>query len=116
MNEKNALDFDQTIIQGSTYSRNFRLEIEDNGPINLTGFGLRGQIRPTATSDNATDFDINILDAVQGQINIFLSPADTAELTPGINVYDIELYNLTDATDVKKIMKGRMRVRAEVTR
>lgn len=116
MNEKNALDFDQTIIQGDRYVRNFRLEDADQNPMDLTGYGVRGQIRTTPASGDAVDFTASLINAAGGEISLSLTPGETAGLTPGINAYDVELYNLTDADDVIKILKGRIRVRAEVTR
>lgn len=109
-------DLDLHMYQGATF-RYVLTWLEDDVAKNLTNYTARMQVRPTPTSstvilDIDTDDDIT-LGGAAGTITIEVAAADTADIDPGLYVYDLEL--VTGAT-VTRLVEGVFMVSAEVTR
>jgi hypothetical protein len=107
------------VVQGSTFG--IRIDVlDDDGvtPVNLNGWAIRGVVK-----NKYSDLDSNILinlnpsitDAVNGIIQINLSPEQTAVLPITEAVYDVEKYSLVGSSHAVKLIKGKFRIYPEVT-
>ena len=110
--------YDTLCDQGATYERVVVLRDAAAGLINLTNFTAKMQIRPTAASTTVikeltTENGGITLGGAGGTISLFISDTDTAAMTPGSYVYDL---NLVTNTSVNKPLYGTFTVRAGVTR
>jgi len=102
-----------TIDQGSDFS--LQLTIQEGGSAkNLSGFSVRGQIRPTIDSSTLTaSFTGTVTNASSGICTVSLPYTTTDDISAGTYQYDIELY--TDST-VQRLLQGTATVKGEVTR
>lgn len=111
--------YDTICDQGATYERVIILRDAGASLLNLTNYTAQMQVRPTASSatvlKNLTTSNGGIaLGGAAGTVTLTIPAADTALLTPGTYVYDL---NLT-APDgkINKPLYGNFTVRAGVTR
>ena len=109
---------DLCIPQGATFSRVIRYS-KDGDEVNLTGFTARMQIRPTAASATTTlslttENTRIALGGVAGTITLSISATDTAAITAGRYVYDLELVSAGGI--VTRLLQGVVTVSANVTR
>lgn len=106
-----------TINKGSGYKITFLLS-KDGGSVDLTGYSLRGQIRPSASSStvllNMTSANL-LLKTDNANSSIVMNlPESFTRRVPGIYaVYDIELLN--PISDAYKIVTGLITFVPEVT-
>lgn len=111
--------YDTICDQGATYERIITLRDAGASLLNLTNFTGQMQIRPTAASSTViksltTGNGGIILGGSAGTVTLTIPAADTASLTPGTYVYDL---NLTSPDGkVTKPIYGNFQVRAGVTR
>lgn len=106
-----------TINKGSGYRINFTLS-KDGEPVDLTGYSLRGQIRPSATSAqvllNMTSANLLLkIDNNNSLITMVIPESFTRRVSDTYAVYDIELLNPT--ADAYKIVTGLLTFIPEVT-
>lgn len=110
--------------QGSTFERTiYRRERDQVTPVPLTGMDARMQIRDgidnttylvLLTSSPAAGLTVN---GPLGQVDIRIGADVTAALpTDADLVYDIEMVDQVDPTEVLRLLEGRVRVSPEVTR
>lgn len=112
----NSLDL--CIPAGATFSRVIRYK-EDGSNVNLTGYTARMQIRPTAASATTTlslttENSRIALGGTAGTITLSISATDTAAITAGRYVYDLELVSAGGI--VTRLLQGMVTVSANVTR
>ena len=112
----NTLDL--CIPAGATFSRVIRYKA-DGSNVNLTGFTARAQIRPSAASATTTlslttENTRITLGGTAGTITLNISATDTAALTAGRYVYDLELVSAGGI--VTRLLQGVVTVSANVTR
>lgn len=111
---------DLCIRQGGTWSKVLRWRTGSPlTPVNLTGFTARMQARPSYTSSTVavelTTANGRItLGGALGTITLSLSATETAALTPGRYVYDLEL--VSGGGLVTPLAEGILTVSPEVTR
>jgi len=107
--------------QGATFGLSMTYKDANGTVINLTGYTARMQVRSKA---NASTTIVSLtsspaagitLGGAAGTIVISISATSTAALEPGDYVYDLELVN-TSSTAVTRLVQGRFRVSAEVTK
>ena len=65
-------------------------------------------LEATTTSDEIVIYPL------QGAINVTIGHLQTAQLTPSVAVYDLEVSS--PQGEVFKLLKGRVRIEGEVTR
>jgi hypothetical protein len=123
-----AARYSFTIEQGAT--TNIQITWQDeSGSINLSGYGARMQIRPSATSETVylslssslqTDgTGLNMsgsdgLTAVQsGSIGIYISAATSSLLNFDTAYYDLEMVN---GNEVTRLLEGQVKLSKNVTR
>lgn len=109
---------DLCILQGATFSKVITWKA-DGVAVNLTGYTARMQIR--ATADAATPL-IELttangriaLGGSAGTITLTISATDTAALTAGRAVYDLEL--VSSGGIVTRLVQGVVTISRNVTR
>jgi len=101
------------IDQGTTFSTIINLTDDNGDPINLTGYTGDAEMRKHYTSSNSQSFSIN-LGGTSGTVTLSLTATQTANLTPGRYVYDVEV--TSGANVVSRIVEGIVTVTPEVTR
>jgi tRNA threonylcarbamoyladenosine modification (KEOPS) complex Pcc1 subunit len=109
---------DLCIPQGATFSRVIRWKA-DGALVNLTGYSARAQIRPSASSATTTlslttENSRIALGGTAGTITLSISATDSAALTAGRYVYDLELVSAGGI--VTRLLQGIVTVSANVTR
>lgn len=114
-----------TCQQGSSFVRVIRIEYPDAVdptiflPFNLTGYSARMQVRRTISSSttmislSTSNNGIQITSALNGEITITMTDAQTAALTSD-GVYDLEIISTDNF--VTRILQGEFRLSLEVTR
>jgi hypothetical protein len=113
-----ATTYDLLIEQGATYSQ--VITYKDNGvAVNLTGYTARMQVRATLESASTlvelTTANSRIaLGGAAGTITLTISATDTAGLTAGRGVYDLEL--VSGSGIVTRLLQGVATISRNVTR
>jgi hypothetical protein len=111
-----------TCDQGATFSRTITWKDSANAAYDIAGYTARMQVR---TAANAASFIVALTTengrisvgnttATKGQVTLTISAADTANLTAGQYVYDLEL--VSGGGVVTRLIEGNFKVKAEVTR
>jgi hypothetical protein len=101
------------IDQGTTFSTSINLTDDNGDAIDLTGYTGRAQMRKHYTSSNAQSFTVS-LQSSNGTVTLSLTETQTANLTAGRYVYDVEV--VSGANVVSRIVEGIVTVTPEVTR
>lgn len=105
--------------QGATFSRSITWTDSARKPYNLTGYTARMHVRSTVTSNTTaitltTENSRIALGGAAGTVTLTIAATDTAGLTAGLYVYDLEL--VSSANVVTRLIEGNFNVKAEVTR
>ena len=113
-----ATTYDLLIEQGATFSQLVTYK-EAGVAINLTGYTARMQVRSTLESATTvvelTTANVRIaLGGAAGTITLTISAADTAALTAGRGVYDLEL--VSGSGIVTRLLQGVATISRNVTR
>jgi hypothetical protein len=101
------------IDQGTTYTTDLNLTDENGDPLVLSGYTANSQIRKHYTSSNSVAFSVSI-NAAAGVITLSLSANQTANMTSGRYVYDVELADASNS--ISRIVEGIVTVTPQVTR
>ena len=121
------------IEQGSTVDFTVNYKDSSNNPIDLSSYGARMQIRPSADSTVLIAHLSSSLDAdgsgihmepidpdsllqlpkSSGSLQVIISAASSSLMDFGIAQYDLEIHS---GSFVEKIIRGRVSLRKEVTR
>lgn len=102
------------IDQGATYNTDIYL-LDDNGDSLMLGnYTVASQMRKSYTSSNAISFSCST-NVTEGTITLSLTAAQTAAITPGRFVYDVELTD-TYSNTVSRVVEGIITVTPQVTR
>jgi hypothetical protein len=99
------------IDQGTTFTTEINLTDESGNPMNLIGYVANSQMRKWYTSANPTA--IFTTEIVDGTVVLSLSSTETANISAGRYVYDVELS--VDST-VTRVVEGIVTVTPQVTR
>ena len=108
-----------TCNQGATLQRTLTWTDPAKNPINLTGYTARMQVRDTAASSSVilelTTSNTRItLGGTAGTVSLNVAANVTANLVPGLYVYDLEV--VSGGGEVTRLVEGNFNVKAEVTR
>lgn len=115
-----AAQYDLVIEQGATWSQSVQWKTGSPATaVNLSGYTARMQLRSSVSTSAAalsltTENGRIALTANTGTITLSVSATDTAALTAGRYVYDLEL--VSGGGQVTRVMEGVVTVSAEVTR
>lgn len=99
------------IDQGTTYSANLVLKDQSNNDLDVTGYQARGQIRKHYQSNTSVSLTTALSNGV---VTISLTAAQTANITSGRYVYDVEL--IDGSNTVTRPYEGIVTITPEVTR
>lgn len=100
------------IDQGATFSTDITLTDENGDALNLVGYVANSQLRKWYTSTNSVSFAAST-NTDSGVITLSLTANQTASLTAGRYVYDVEI---SDGTTISRIVEGIVTVTPNVTR
>jgi hypothetical protein len=102
---------DLEFVRGDEFSRRFHFT-ESSVDLDVSAWVMTAQVREFAEADNPTDFTVDDSDAVNGNVDITLSEAQTA-LLPEENEWDFQFvidgYTIT-------LFAGSCNVKRDVTR
>jgi hypothetical protein len=102
------------IDQGATYEVTLDLTDENGDILNLAGYTANSQMRKWYTSSNSISFSSSV-NTVAGTITLSLTAGQTANLTAGRYVYDVEVTEAVGNT-TSRIIEGIVTVTPNVTR
>ena len=102
---------DLTIYQGDAYDHEASFVAADGTPLDMTGTWRAQLRRSTSTAEPATSFAIDDTDAATGVLVLSLTAAQTAALTAGKYVWDLE-----DTATASTYLRGQVEVIAQVSR
>jgi len=108
---------DNAIEQGATWQRLIKWRDSDEALISNVGYSARMKIKADVNSTEVlslTDASGIALGGANGEILITISKTQTAAISPGVYVYDLELESAGGV--VTRLLQGRVDVIAEVTR
>lgn len=100
------------IDQGATFSTDLTLTDENGDALNLVGYTANSQMRKWYTSTNSVSFSAST-NTDTGTVTLSLTANQTALLTAGRYVYDVEI---SDGTTISRIVEGIVTVSPNVTR
>jgi hypothetical protein len=111
-----------TCQQGATFQRQVTWTDSARDAYNLTGYTARMQVRSNVTSNTiiatlsttAGNTGTITLGGTTGTVDLLISATNTAALTAGQYVYDLEL--VSGGGVVTRLLEGNFKVSAEVTR
>lgn len=113
-----ADNYQISIDQGATYSLALTYKDSNGTAINLTGYTAAMQIRTSYDSSTTvvslTSSSGIVITAATGLLTITITSIQTAALTPGTYVYDLEITSGSGV--VSRLIQGSVMVSAEVTR
>jgi hypothetical protein len=100
--------------QYADFSTYINIDDTQGDAINLAGYSASSQIRKSYYSSTAYDFTVQITDAAAGEISLSMSSANTANMSPGRYVYDL---NIKDTNSVvTRVVEGIVVVSPGVTK
>lgn len=107
------------VYQGDTFNKVLTWYDSSEKEVDLTGYTARMQLRTSADSDTVvleltTENGGITLGGTAGTIELLVSATDMAAVEAGSYKYDLEMI-AGDGT-VRKILRGKIKVIAEVTR
>jgi len=104
-----------TVDQGATFETNLDLVADDGTAINVTNYVFSGQIRKSYYSANATaNLTITVVSAANGNVNVSLNAATTANIKAGRYLYDVKMTDT--ANTVTRIVEGIITITPQVTK
>ena len=110
-----ATKVDFQIDQGATFSKSLYFTTPDGVEVDLTGYSFRGQLRIDYDDvEPQAEFTCTVVDALQGVLSISLSDTITAQLEPGVLLYDVEMVRPNGT--VLRLIQGKATVSPEVTK
>lgn len=102
-----AAEYDLAMVQGDTYTQTFDFDID------LTGVTVTAQARTFPQSPVvAAQFTVTVLDALTGQVQLSLTPAQT-KLLPLRSYWDLQI---DQAGTITTVVQGNVFCQREVTR
>lgn len=111
--------FQRPFYRGDTFIQDLTFRQADKvTPLSLEGCALWVTLKLNyEESDEAAGLQANItdhLDAENGETRIILDAEDTAKLTPGKYMYDVQLVNAEGVVSTLEV--GKVKVLADITR
>lgn len=101
------------IDQGSNYSNIITVTGTSGAALDLTGYTVASQMRKSYASSTAFSLNPSIYSAVNGQVRMILSAAQSEAITPGRYLYDLEI---TSGSGVKtRVVEGVATVTPQIT-
>ncbi len=102
------------IEAGATFTTQITVNDANGDTKDLTDYTVRSQLRKSYYSSTSTEFIIEIVDALSGEIEMSLPANTTANIRAGRYVYDVEIEDSSNV--VTRIFEGIIIVLPNVTR
>ena len=99
--------------QHASFSRVVRITTANGSSQNLVNYTANTQLRKSFYSTSANTMTTTITDAANGQITLSMTPAETANLSPGRYVYDVVI---AGGGITQRMLEGIVVVNPGVTR
>ncbi len=77
------------IEQGASFSTTVNVEDTAGAAINLSGYSAASQMRKSYYTSTNTTITATVTGNANGEITLSMTPANTANLTPGRQVFDL---------------------------
>lgn len=107
--------FSELVIeQGATFRTTLNVEDTAGTAINLYAYTAESQMRKSYYSSSATSITATVTGTANGEITLFMSAANTANVTSGRYVYDVKV--TSPANIVTRVVEGIVTVLPSVTR
>jgi len=113
-----ATFYNITGYQGDHIQLTLNLKESNSLPINLSGYGVRGQVRASYGSTGILlDLNPTIISNQSGSVQININSYVSADIPISDHIYDIERYPSGILTGNSiKLMRGKFSILPEVTR
>ena len=105
--------YNLTCYRGQTWTQNIYLEDKNHTPIDLTGYTVRSQVRPSENSTTLTQEVTCSVDIERGKVSLIIPAANTATILPGKYVYDVKFVDTNN--EVTYYICGDFIVKGRVT-
>lgn len=102
------------IDQGSDFSAVVSLKNQDGTAINLVGYTVASQFRKSYQSSTAVNFNVTVIDDMNGKIELALSDQATSGIRAGRYLYDVEI--TSNSGNRKRVLEGIIVLTPEITR
>jgi len=110
----NPANYPLTLRIGDTETVSVTLQSSTGTPINITGRTYAAQVRTTADASSAlATFSCSVTNGTAGQLACTLTATQTAALTTGVAVWDLQE---TNGATVTTLLYGPVRIDQDVTR
>jgi hypothetical protein len=87
-----------------------------NVPINMTGYTVTSQMRRSYYSSNVTaTITCTVSDAVNGEVTLYLSANETANIKAGRYLFDVKTVSPAPDALVNRVLEGIITVTPRVT-
>lgn len=86
------------IDQAASFEKELQALDKNGNPINLTGYTLRAQAKPSFVTFVAHTFTITVTDAVEGKFTLSLTDIQTRDMSPGRMLYDVKATSSSGVT------------------
>jgi hypothetical protein len=104
------------IDQGSKFSITVNITNNTGDVFNLSNYTSACHFRKSYSSSTFYTISTNITDPTGGIMSLIMDSADTAVVTAGRYVYDIEVYDTNNGNNATRVLEGLISVTPGVTR
>ncbi len=105
------------VDQGTKFSGIATIQNENGSVFDLTNYVPYAQMRRSYYTNTFITIGVSIYgDPLEGNVELLLLPDDTNDIRPGRYVYDVEVHNPNDVTDVKRVLQGIITLDPQATR
>lgn len=102
------------IDAGSDYSSIVTVAAANGGPLNLSAYTVKSQMRRSFKSSVAFNFEATIANAAAGQIRIVLPAAVSEQMEPGRWLYDVEITHTASGLK-QRVVEGVVVITPQIT-
>lgn len=104
------------VDQGTTFNNIINLTDDlTNTPINVANYVVRGQLRRSYYSANASgNITFTLTDAANGEITMSMTDSQTANIKAGRYLFDVETVDTSNV--VSRVLEGIITVTPQITR
>jgi hypothetical protein len=105
------------IDQGTKFEGVATIQNEDGSIFDLTNYVPYAEMKRSYYTSASITIQVSVYgNPADGNIQLILLPSDTNNIAPGRYVYDVEVHNPNDVTDVKRVLQGVITVDPQVTK
>jgi hypothetical protein len=101
--------------QGTDFSYSLDLSEDDNSPINIADYTFSSSIRKSYYSSSVTaNLTVTILDSANGNVQISMNSATTANIKAGRYLYDVKMKDDNNVTS--RVIEGIITIYPQITK